>query len=95
MSAGCNDPLTCADSNCVGCLGGLVNCGDIRCAPYCPGCSMPPHHDHYAAITVIFIIICLLVVLFAVWYVYGPSWIEHHNDDARAGVLRPTSPRQA
>lgn len=38
---------------------------------------------------IIIILICLIAILFIVWFVYGPDLFEQHNDHKRAGVIMP------
>lgn len=86
MSNPCGDPLTCPDGNCVGCKNGEVWCQDPRCAPYCAGnqCVFTAAHDFNGNMVVFTILICLLAMLFIIWFVYGPHLFEHHADVTRA-----------
>lgn len=90
MSSGCNNPTLCPGGNCIGCQAGMPWANDPRCQPYCPGFALPPDHDHVALIIVVIIIICVALILFVVWYVYGPTWTERHNNSRRANVLQPS-----
>jgi len=91
MSSYCSDPAACLNGNCIGCKDGKVWCQDPRCEPYCPGnsCAIPNDHDFNGSMVVIIIILCLITILFIVWFVYGPQWIEYHDDHARANVIVP------
>lgn len=83
--------VTCPDGNCTGCRNGKTWCYDLRCQPYCQGCAMPPDHDHVVDVMTIIIIVLIVAAIFIVWFAYGPSWAEQHNDHQRAGVLVPSA----
>ena len=85
----CSDPLTCPDGNCPGCKNGQTWCQDPRCSPFCRNCAMQQDHDFNGTIVVIVIIICLLAILFIMWYAYGPQLLHPHSDHVRAGVIVP------
>ena len=91
MSNSCSDPVSCLNGNCIGCKNGQVWCQDPRCAPYCPGngCQIADDHDFNANMVVIVILICLLAILFIVWFVYGPQLFVNHDDHSRANVIMP------
>ena len=85
----CNN-VTCPDGNCIGCKNGEVWCQDPRCCPNCPGeaCIYPEDHDFNATMIIILIIICLVTILFIVWFVYGPQFFVSHDDHTLANVVR-------
>ena len=89
MSNPCSDPVSCPGGNCIGCKNGNIWCQDPRCAPYCQGCAIPDDHDFNGNMVVTVILICLVALLFIVWFIYGPSLFEPHNDHERANVLVP------
>lgn len=39
--------------------------------------------------TVLVVVICLLAILFIVWFVWGPQFFRPHSNYAEAGVLVP------
>ena len=85
----CMNPDTCPNGNCPGCRNGKVWCQDPRCAPYCQYCGIPSNFDYNVNAVIIVILICILAALFIVWFVYGPSFFQTHNDHDRAQVLVP------
>lgn len=87
----CNNNVICPDGNCMGCKNGNSWCKDPKCYPYCPGCSMPEEIDFNGNMVLIVILVCLIAILFIVWFVYGPVLFEHHNDHERARVIVPVS----
>lgn len=93
MSNYCSDPGACLNGNCIGCKNGQPWCQDPRCAPYCPGsvCKFESSHDFNGYMVVIIILICLVTILFIVWFAYGPQLFEHHDDHIRANVIIPES----
>lgn len=72
----CADPLTCPNGNCIGCKNGVPWCTDPRCSPYCANCGMVDNVETLGNITVTIILLCLVAILFVVWFVYGPSLIH-------------------
>lgn len=50
---------------------------------------MKEDQDSAGNIVVIVILVCLLAILFIVWFMYGPRLFESHSDHARAGVVVP------
>lgn len=91
MTTYCNDPVSCINGNCVGCMNGVTWCQDPRCAPNCPDniCHIQSDTDTNGNYVVILILISLITILFIVWFVYGPQLLESHNDHVRAGVIVP------
>lgn len=91
MSNYCSDPVSCLNGNCLGCKDGSPWCQDPRCSPYCPGnnCAIQPDHDFNGNMVVIIILMCLLAILFIVWFIYGPQLFEYHDDPIRANVIVP------
>ena len=87
MSNGrCEDTIICKNGDCKGCKNGKINCNDTRCAPYCPGCGIPENHDFNGSMVIIIILLCLIAILFIVWFVYGPQLIHPHNNDELANI---------
>ena len=93
MSTCCADPSCCIDGNCIGCQNGKIWCQDPRCFPYCPGdnCNYPEEHDFAVNILMTVIVMILLAILFVIWFAYGPSLFEQHDDHERANVLVPSN----
>ena len=91
MSDYCSDPVTCRNGDCIGCKKGVTWCQDPRCDPYCPGqgCSIPNNHDFNVNLVILVILLCLMAILFIVWFAYGPQLFEDHDDHARANVIVP------
>lgn len=81
MSSHCSDPVICPDGNCPGCKNGSLYCQDTRCAPYCQGCHNVKieTHDFNANMMIFIILICLIVIFFIVWFVWGPSLFQSHK----------------
>lgn len=74
------DPESCPGGNCVGCKDGKTWCQDPRCDPYCPACAIPQDYDFMVNVVMIIIVMCLLLVIFIIGFVYGPTLIRPHND---------------
>lgn len=89
MSNVCNDPVTCKNGNCEGCKNGQPWCQDPRCQPNCASCPFPPGHDFGVNMIVVIILVCLLTILFIVWFVYGPSLFVSHSNHEAAHVVMP------
>lgn len=90
MSNPCADNITCNGGNCTGCRNGQVWCQDPRCQPNCPTCDYPgDEHDFNAGMVIVIILICLIAILFIIWFVYGPQLFEPHSDHERANVIVP------
>jgi len=70
----CQDPLTCPNGNCTGCSLGEIWCQDPRCTPHCRDCQLPENHDEAVNYMFLIIIFLLLVLLFIIWYTYGPKF---------------------
>lgn len=87
----CSNNKFCPDGNCTGCKDGQIWCQDPECQPYCAGCAIQEATDFNGSMVVIIILICLIAILFIVWFVYGPGLFETHNDHERAGVIMPTT----
>lgn len=87
----CKNELICPNGDCVGCKDGEVWCQDPRCQPYCPRCQMLPDHDYNANITIAIVLMCLIAILFVVWFAYGPSLFIRHSDHEIAGVIYPST----
>jgi len=91
MATHCSDTVTCPGGNCVGCSNGAIWCQDPRCIPNCPSssCVYPDDHDFNGNMVVILILICLMTILFIIWFMYGPQLFTHNNDHYRANVIVP------
>jgi hypothetical protein len=76
----CGDTLTCPNGNCIGCRDGSPWCEDPLCQPYCGGCSMTAGADTLGNMVTGIILICLVVILFIFWFMYGPALFRPHND---------------
>lgn len=85
----CGSPI-CQELTCPGCKDGQVWCQDPKCAPNCADCAINETHDFAVNMTVIIILICLVAILFIVWFVYGPSFFVPHNNYEHANVVVPT-----
>lgn len=85
----CLDDLTCPGGNCVGCKDGKVWCQDPRCQPNCQNCAIDKDHDFNASIVMLVIVLCLIAILFIVWFIWGPTLFEPHEDHERANVVVP------
>jgi hypothetical protein len=85
----CSDPVTCPNGECSGCKNGQVWCQDPRCQPYCPNCNITRNHEFNVNMTVIIILICLIALLFIVWFIYGPQFFQPHDNYERANVIAP------
>lgn len=81
----CSSP-ECPGGNCPGCIDGKVWCQDPRCAPYCRDCAPPPDNNFAVNVTMAIIIIALIIILFIVWFAYGPAVFVFHNDPSRAST---------
>lgn len=90
MSNHCSDPVTCPSGNCPGCKNGALNCQDTRCAPFCQDCTTNmSQHDLAANMMLLSILLCLILIFFIIWFIYGPRLFEDHDDHDRANVLVP------
>lgn len=87
----CTNPITCSEGNCIGCENSQIWCQDPRCAPYCSGCAPPTNLDFVVNMTVIIILVCLIAILFIVWFIYGPRFFHPHSNYEQANILIPTS----
>lgn len=87
----CKNEKICPGGNCIGCKNGEIWCQDPKCQPYCPQCLKHPDSDYNANIVIAIILMCLISILFIVWFAYGPSLFIQHNDHQAAGVVLPSS----
>lgn len=85
----CSDQICQNGGYCPGCKDGQIWCQDPQCAPYCQGCNISQYHEFAVNMTVIIILICLIVILFIIWFIYGPSFFEPHADYNRANIIVP------
>lgn len=85
----CSNTTTCPHGDCTGCKNGQPWCQDPRCQPNCATCSIQDTHDFNANMIMIVILICLMAILFIVWFTYGPQLFEPHSDHERANVIVP------
>jgi len=77
----------CQRGFCPGCKDGTTWCNDDRCFPNCPNCEIDDDHDLNAGVMIIIILLCLLTILFIVWFVYGPLLFKQHSDHSKIDYI--------
>lgn len=88
----CADTVTCPGGNCPGCQDGVLWCADPRCSPFCQECAAPPYFDGITNATFALIVLTLLLLLFVIWYLYGPPLFRPHTQHIEVPGCPPYRP---